>query len=89
MGRVRESYNPKPMAANVSLDVHGSALGGFLAVTSGTLTVTAADALGNGAVVLVNAVPVTAGIYTPIPLDVPATGYTVALAGGASGTLFV
>jgi hypothetical protein len=38
----------------------------------------------------VNAVPVTAGFYTPIPIlfQQPA-GFFVTLAGGASGTLFV
>jgi hypothetical protein len=51
--------------------------------------VTAKDALGTSDVTLVDAVPVTAGIYTPIPITVPATGFTVTLGGGASGTLMV
>lgn len=81
---VAERYTPHPMAANASTTVGGTGLGGFLAVTSGTLTVT--DANGT---VLVNAVPVTAGVYTPMPLrSRTSQGYVVQLAGGASGTLF-
>lgn len=89
MSNVRERFSPKPMGADTSIDIPGPYLGGFLAATSGTITVTSKDALGTSDVTLVNAVPVTAGIYTPIPLVVPATGYTVTLAGGASGTLMV
>lgn len=87
--QVRERFSPKLMAADSSLAITGPYLGGFLAKTSGTISVTAKDALGTSDVTLVDAVPVTAGGYTPIPIVVPATGYTVTLAGGASGTLMV
>ncbi len=86
---VRERFSPKPMAADTSLVINGPYLGGFLAKVSGTISVVAKDTLGTSDVTLVDAVPVTAGIYTPIPIVVPATGYTVTLAGGASGTLMV
>lgn len=87
---VRERFNPVLMAANTSYVVRGPSMGGFLAKTSGTITVTATDARGNGSTNFVNAVPVTAGAYTPIPLEFPAgAGGTVTLADGASGTLFV
>lgn len=89
MGQVRERFSPKPMAANTTLAIAGPYLGGFLAKTSGTISIVAKDATGTNDVTLVDAVPVTAGIYTPIPIVVPATGYTVTLAGGASGTLMV
>ena len=87
---VRERFNPVPMAANTSYVVRGPHIGGFLAKTSGTITISAVDALGTTVVTYVNAVPVTAGVHLPIPLEFPtAAGGTVTLAGGASGTLFV
>ena len=89
MSNVRERFSPKLMAANASLEIKGPYLRGFLAKTAGTISVASKDALGTSDVTLVDAVPVTAGIYTPIPIVVPATGYTVTLAGGASGTLMV
>lgn len=87
---VRERFNPVPMAANTSYVVRGPSMGGFLAKTSGTITVAAANPLGTSTVTYVDAVPVTAGAYTPIPLEFPTgAGGTITLAGGASGTLFV
>lgn len=87
--QVRERFSPKPMAADTSLIIQGAYLGGFLAKTTGTITIVSKDSSGLNDVTLVDDVPVTAGIYTPIPIVVPATGYTVTLAGGASGTLMV
>lgn len=85
MSTVREAFATRLMAANASLICGGAVLGGFLAKTSGAISVT--DAANN---LLVDAVPVTAGIYTPIPIQFQqAGGYTVALSGGASGTLFL
>lgn len=87
---VRERFNPVPMVANTSYVVRGPSMGGFLAKTSGTITVAADNALGTSLVTYVDAVPVTAGTYTPIPLEFPTgAGGTITLAGGASGTLFV
>jgi hypothetical protein len=86
---VRERFSPKPMAADSTLNISGQVLGGFLAKTSGTISIVSTDATGLSNVTLVDAIPVTAGVYTPIPIMVPATGYTVTLAGGASGTLLV
>ena len=86
MSNIQERYKPTAMAANTSYQFpEGTpiSLGGFIAVTAGTLTVTSA----NGTVLL-NALPVTAGVYYPLVMY---TGHraTVALAGGASGTLLV
>lgn len=89
MGYVRERFNPIPMAANANYNVTGMHIGGFLAKTSGTITVVSKNAQGTADVTLVDAVPVTAGIYTPLPMIFPAVGATVTLAGGASGTLLV
>lgn len=81
--QIQEHYNGKPMAANASLKC-GAGIAGFLPTVSGTLTATDADGT-----VLVNAVPVTAGVYVKIPLGFHSSaGGTVSLAGGAAGTLF-
>lgn len=85
MTAVRERYRPQPIAANGTYRVRGGQIGGFLGITAGTLTLT--DENGT---VLVAAVPVTAGVYLPLPfLLATAEGGTVSLAGGASGTLAV
>lgn len=81
---VQERYNPRPMAANTSVVINGRQLAGFIAVTSGTLTLTD----GTGTVIL-NGFPVTAGVYHPLPLYLSGINGTVALAGGASGALLV
>lgn len=83
MGMVAEHYNAKPMAANAAANC-GVSIAAFLPTVSGTLTVTDADGT-----VLVNAVPVTAGVYLKLPLLFRSTsGGVVQLAGGAAGTLF-
>jgi len=82
---VRERFRPQPMGINGQYTIRGSNVGGFLATVAGTLTLTDP----NGTVV-VNAVPVTAGVYTPIPATFSsAEGASVQLAGGAAGTLFI
>jgi hypothetical protein len=82
---VREQFRMAPMATNAAERVGGPRLGAFLAKTAGTITVTDADST-----VLVDAVPVAAGQFTPIPgMFRTGAGGTVTLAGGASGTLFV
>lgn len=83
MGQSKEHYNPKPMAANSSVNC-GVSLGGFLCTVAGTLTVTDADGT-----VLVNALPVAVGPFIRIPLLFKTSaGGVVSLAGGAAGTLF-
>jgi len=82
---VRERFRPQPMAANSTFVIKGPNLGGFLASVSGTLTLTDADGT-----VLVNAVAVTAGVFTPLPFVFNSSqGATVVLAGGAAGTLAI
>lgn len=86
---VRERFNPVPMAADSTYAVRGQHIGGFLAKTAGTISVVSKDALGINDVTYVDAVPITAGAFTPIPIIFPAAGGTVTLGGGASGTLMV
>lgn len=82
---VRESFAAQLMAVNASLTRGGTRMGGFLAKTSGAISIT--DGAGT---LIVDTVPVTAGTFTPIPIMFQQeTGFTAALSGGASGTLFV
>lgn len=78
----KERYTATPVAANATVDITGSQTGGFLAITAGTITLT--DANG---VVEVNAFPVAAGQYVPLPILLNTMGGTFTAAGGASGTL--
>ena len=81
---VKELFTPLLMAADSSIDFgegQEAEIGGFLAKVSDTITVT----IGGGTVV--DEVPVTAGIYTPIPIS-RAKSVVVTLAGSAEGTLF-
>jgi hypothetical protein len=81
--QIQEHYNGKPIGVNGTLKC-GAGIAGFLPTVSGTLTATDADGT-----VLVNAVPVTAGVYVKIPLGFhTSSGGSVTLAGGAAGTLF-
>ncbi len=82
---VKEAYTPYPVAADGTVVVNGPQMGGFLCVTGGTVTVTNDDA-----VVLVNALPVTAGVYYPMPIRFGGHGGgKLVCAGGASGTVLV
>ena len=59
--QVRERFSPKLMAADSSLAITGPYLGGFLAKTSGTISVTAKDALGTSDATLVRCEGLGAG----------------------------
>ena len=84
--KIIQRTKPVPMAANASHTFDGSGLDGFLPVTAGTLTITTSQGL-----VIVNAVPVSAGVPLPLPYSFPdgSLSATVQLAGGASGTLSI
>jgi hypothetical protein len=83
---VRERFRPQVMAANAAFKICGPNIGGFLAKTAGTITVT--DDVTGG--VIVDTLPVTAGVFTPLPFVFTSSeGATVQLAGGASGTLAI
>lgn len=79
---VSERYNPEVVGVNATITLTADSIGGFLCVTSGTVTVV--DARGT---TVVNALPVTAGGYYPIPFYLEGAGGTVTTAGGASGTV--
>lgn len=82
---IRERYTAYPMGVNASLKVTRQSIGGFLAKTAGTITV-----VNDKGATIVDAIPVAAGLYYPLPFLLQSeTGGTVTLAGGASGTLGV
>ena len=86
---IRESYRAQLMDADTSYLVRGARIGGFIPKTEGSITVASTTTLG-AVQVLVDAVPVQAGMYLPLPIVSP-EGQTinVTLAGGASGTLLI
>jgi len=87
MANVRERYTPVPVAANATVAITSSSIGGFLCVTSGTITIVANPQDGKVATTIVSAFPVTSGFYYPFPFYLSSNGGSVTLAGGASGTL--
>lgn len=81
---VQEHCRALPMAAGAAANLNGTHISGFLATVTGTLTVTDADGT-----VLVNAVPVTAGVYCKIPLWFNTSMGGVVQLTTAAGTLFI
>lgn len=83
---VQESYTPWPLAANgLVIGAAGGAIGGFLCTTTGTIRLNYGID-GSGGIFLPT-MPVTAGVFTPIPFSVPPGAYAYCtLAGGALGT---
>jgi hypothetical protein len=82
MSTVQERYSGKVVAANSTTILKSSAIAGFLCKTGGTFSV-----VGATSVTIVDAHPVTAGVYYPVPLYLEGEGGTFTTAGGASGTL--
>lgn len=81
---VQERYNAKVIGANATVSLKGLAIAGFACKTSGTITIVDADGT-----TIVDAFPVTAGVYHPFPFYLQGVGGSVTTAGGASGTLAV
>ena len=80
----QDFFKPFFMAANSTYSLGGTKMGGFLAKTAGTLTITT-----KGGTDLVSAHPVTAGAHYPLPFYLGDSGVTITLAGGASGTVYL
>jgi hypothetical protein len=87
MSAYQERYSPVVVPVDSTVPLTGSAVGGFLCKTAGTLTIT--KNTPSGPVAIVNAVAVTAGVYTPTPFYLGPDGGSVTTGGGASGTLGV
>lgn len=86
MASIQEQYKPVILAANASVISNSMGVGGFLCITSGTLTISKNTQAGT---IIVNAMPVTAGTWVPMPLFVGTDGMVITAAGGASGVLGV
>ena len=82
---IQERYNSVQVGVSTSVSVKSNNIGGFMAVTAGTLQITKTD----GTNVYPTALTVVASVYYPIPVFIGNEGGTVTTAGGASGTLFV
>ena len=84
--KIIQRTKPIQVGANTTVSFDGSGVDGFIPYTDGTVTITTALGL-----VIVNAVPVTAGVPIPLPFLLPdgSQGGTVTTAGGASGILCV
>lgn len=85
-GIVQERYHPLAVGVNSSATITGNSVGGFLAYTSGTIAIVTNDATPR---TIVTGLPVTAGVWTPIPFYMSHNGATVTTSGGASGVLGV
>lgn len=88
-GIVRERYAPVVVAANSTVAITSNSTGCFLCQVSGTITLTTNAQDGKAATTLLNAFPVTAGIYYPLPFYLSANGGSFTTAGGAAGLLGV
>ena len=82
--RSQERYSPVPLGANGSYTLSKQGIAGFLPTVSGTITIVN----GEGTTVL-NAYPVSAGVFARIPMFLKDNHGTVTLAGGAAGTLLI
>lgn len=78
---VNERYTPTVVGVDSQVAINSTSVGGFLALTSGTITITRNSSAGP----FITALPVTAGTYTPIPFYIG--GGTITTADGASGIL--
>lgn len=79
---IQERYNPVQCAVNTTTPVPYSSLGGFFAVTAGTVTIV--DNLGN---TIIPAFTVDISTYYPLPFLFSQNGGTITTSGGASGVL--
>lgn len=82
MSNVQERYSPEVIGVNTTFLLSSNSIGGFLCKTAGTITVID----GKGTTV-VDAHPVEAGGYYPLPFYLGTSGGKFITAGGASGTL--
>lgn len=82
MTTVRERYPAKVVGVDTTTAILNQSIGGFLCKTAGTITVT-----NSRTDTVVDAIPVLAGVYYPLPIFVGFPNATFITAGGASGSL--
>jgi hypothetical protein len=91
MTHVTKRYSPVVVGVNSTvISKSANAIGGFLAVTAGTITLSNNSVLQatNESFTIISAMPVTAGTWYELPF-ITQGGYTFTTAGGASGVLAV
>lgn len=84
---IQERYVPLVVGVNATIRVTNQSVAGFICQTTGTITLASLVSDGQPALTILNAFPVTAGIYYPMPLYLGQNGGNFTTAGGASGTL--
>lgn len=84
--KIIQRTKPVAVGVNATVNFSGSGVDGFIPYTAGTVTITTSKGL-----VIVNAVPVTAGTPLPLPFIFPddSNGGSITTAGGASGVLSI
>lgn len=83
MSTIQERYSPEVVGVNATITIYSDSIGGFLAKTAGTITV-----VDEHGVTIVDAFPVAAGAYYPLPFYLGSgVNSTFTTAGGASGTV--
>jgi hypothetical protein len=80
---------PVPVAANTSVAISGSSVGGFLCTANGTITLTTNPSEGKAGVTLINAMSVTAGNWYKLPFYLGRNGGTFTTASSGAGVLAV
>ena len=84
MSVVQERYNPVVVGANSTVTFTSNNVGGFLCQVSGTITLVANQYDSVPTTTLLNAFPVVAGIYYPLPFYVGKNGGSFTTAGAVS-----
>lgn len=87
MATYKERYAPVLIGVNGTFLINNDSVGGFLCKTAGAITVTRVNQISGASEIIVDAHPVTAGTYFPIPFYLGPRGGVFTASGGASGTL--
>lgn len=87
--KYQERYQPILVGVDATVNINSDSVGGFLCKTAGTITISEVNEITGALVTIVDAHPVSAGIYYPLPFHLGSNGGRFVAAGGASGTLGV
>jgi hypothetical protein len=86
---VQERYSPYPVAANTTIQMSANAVGGFLCIATGTITIVRNASGSQPSLTVVAAFPVAAGTYYPMPFYMGTEGFSFTTSLTASGVLGV
>jgi hypothetical protein len=81
---IKERYTPIKVAVDSTVTIYNDSVGGFLAITAGTLDIKK----GDGTSIFPAVLTVEASVYYPFPAFIGTVDGQAVTAGGASGTLF-